>query len=266
LSTGVRLRVAESGPQDGRAALLLPGWCESLYTFHHAFERLARAGIRTIACDLRGFGFSDKPLARHAYTLDAYCADVRALLDTLGLERVSLVGHSLGGGLALHYAIRDPARVEQLVLINPTGLVYLPYLFTLKALPRRVARSLGGRMVPRWLVRFILTQLAFTNGSRVTQDDIDQYWTPTQLPGFVYAARATVSEFDWARIGDSTLALLTVPTVVIFGRDDRLVPNASDAAERLHAMVHSLSGGHCVHEERPRETYTIIADFLRSLG
>ena len=64
LRSGVRVRVAESGPSDGRPVVMLHGWGASLYMFRHALDRFPRAGIRAIAVDLRGYGLSDKPPAR----------------------------------------------------------------------------------------------------------------------------------------------------------------------------------------------------------
>src|SRR5678816_822169 len=117
LKSGVRLRVAESGPSDGRPVVMLHGWGASLYMYRHALDRFPRAGIRGIAVDLRGYGLSDKPAADDSYSLNAYCADLDALLDELQLPTASLVGQSMGGGLALRYALAQPARVSTLTLI-----------------------------------------------------------------------------------------------------------------------------------------------------
>ena len=86
LRSGVRLRVAESGPSDGRPVVMLHGWGASLYMFRHAFERFLVPGIRAIAVDLRGYGLSDKPLADDSYSLKAFSADVDELLDELRLS------------------------------------------------------------------------------------------------------------------------------------------------------------------------------------
>ena len=265
LASGVEARVLESGPAEGEPAVLLHGWGASSYTFRHALALLPRRGIRTIAVDLRGFGLSDKPMRRGAYALDGYLRDLGSVLDELSLGRAALIGHSMGGGIALHFALRHPTRVTRLALINPVGLVPVRILGVARTSPRWLFRVFDGRMTPRVMIRFILRHIAYANGGLVTRDVVDEYWSPTQLPGFGYAARAAVDEFDWTPIGESSVRGLAVPCVVILGDADRLVRDASDAAKRLTgAAVHEFPGGHCVHEEDPARVYQVIASFVRN--
>jgi pimeloyl-ACP methyl ester carboxylesterase len=267
LATGVTVRVAEGGPAGGVPVVMLPGWGSPLYMYRHAFERLPEYGVRVIAVDLRGYGLSDKPERRGAYSLDAYIADVDALLDALHLTRAVIVGQSMGGGLALHYALRRPERIRGVVLINPTGLVSLPFLGVLRGIPRDVLTVIGRRLVPRIVIGFVLRRLAYGNAALVTEHDVDEYWAPTQLHGFVFAARSALSEFDWRRISDVEASSLAVPSVVILGNADRLVRNTTRAAQRLPgASVHVLEGGHCVHEEQPDEAYRVIGEFARTVA
>ncbi len=264
LKTGVSLRIAESGPSDGRPVMMLPGWGASLYMYRHAFDRFPRAGIRIIAVDLRGYGLSDKPQADDSYSLKAYCGDLDALLEELGLQTTALVGQSMGGGLALRYAMARPERLSKLVLINPTGLVSVPYVEVLRHAPAAIVDAIGSRLVPRWIVGFILRRLAYADASIVTDRDVDEYWAPTQLPGFVRAARAALSEFDWSAATDADAASLAVSTLVLLGRRDRLVPNTNAAVSRLaNSRIEWVPGGHCAHEEHPDLAYDMIADFVR---
>jgi pimeloyl-ACP methyl ester carboxylesterase len=263
LATGVRVRVASSGPRAGPVILMLHGWAASLYTFRHAFELLPARGFRTIAVDLRGFGLSDRPSDPDAYSLAAYLADLDALVDVLELGRFSLVGHSMGGGLSLQFALRHADRLKALALINPTELVAIPALLAMRAAPRPLVESLGERLVPRWLVKLILEHVAFADASCVTPRDVEEYWAPTQLPGFIRAVRRTVAEFDWTPLSKENAAALSVPATVVLGSEDRLVRRAKPAALRLAgADVHELTGGHCVHEERPAEVYDLLGSFV----
>ncbi len=264
LRSGVRLRIAESGPSDGRPVVMLHGWGASLYMFRHALDRFPRAGIRAIAVDLRGYGLSDKPVADDSYSLKAYCADIDALLDELGLASVAMVGQSMGGGLALRYSLARPERLSTLALINPTGLVSVPYVAVLRHSPAAIVDALGARLVPRWIIRFILRRLAYADATIVTDRDIDEYWAPTQLPGFVRAARAALSEFDWTPATDEDASRLAVPTLVVLGTHDRLVPNTNAAVSRLKgSRVEWVPGGHCAHEEHPDLVYDMLAEFVR---
>ncbi|HTJ22205.1 MAG TPA: alpha/beta hydrolase [Gemmatimonadaceae bacterium] len=263
LRSGLGVRVLESGPSDGRTAVLLHGWGACSYSFRHALELLPNHGIRTIAVDLRGFGLSDKPTRRGQYTLDAYVADLEQVLDAIGVSRPTLIGHSMGGGIALHYALHRPERVERIALINPVGLVPLRLIGLARLSPRSLFRLLDGHLTPRTLIRFILRHIAYGRPSLVSDRVIDEYWAPTQLAGFGYAARATVSEFRWAPVDGHAAASLAVPCVVILGDSDRLVRDARSQARQLAgAAVHELSGGHCVHEEDPSRVYGIIENFV----
>jgi pimeloyl-ACP methyl ester carboxylesterase len=263
LPSGVRLRIVEAGPTTGKPVVLLHGWGGSVYMFRHGLDALPRAGLRAIAIDLRGFGLSSRPSRRGAYSLKEYVTDLASVLDLLGLDRPAIVGQSMGGGLALRFALQRPERTSRIVLINPTSLVPLRFLPLLRGLPRVVAAALGRRLVPRWTVGFVLRRIAYGNPAAVSEQDIDEYWSPTQLPGYVAAARAALSEFDWRPVTDNEAAQLAVPSLVILGTADRLIANTERAAQRLHGVrVQSLAGGHCVHEEKPGEAYRVIGDFL----
>ena len=265
LGSGLRVRVLESGPTDGPTAVLLHGWGACSYSFRHALELLPNNGMRTIAVDLRGFGLSDKPMRGGKYSLDAYLLDLEQLLDAMGLSPVTLIGHSMGGGIALKYALRRVERVERLVLINPVGLVPLRLIGLARLSPQSLFRVLDGRLTPRLLIRFILRNIAYGQPALVSDRVVDEYWAPTQLPGFGYAARAAVGEFQWAPVGESEAASLAVPCVVILGDSDRLIRDPWSQAQQLAgAAVHELNGGHCIHEENPARVYGIIDTFFRN--
>jgi pimeloyl-ACP methyl ester carboxylesterase len=263
LSTGVTLRVVESGPADGKPVVMLHGWGASAYMYRHALDLLPRRGLRAIAVDMRGYGLSDKPGQVGAYALDAYCADVHALLATLGLSRVALIGQSMGGGLALRYSLRNSERVSRLVLVNPVGLVSIAYLHVLQIVPRSIIAAIGRPLIPRVVVDLVLRYVAYGDPTLPTERDVDEYWAPTQLSGFMNAARAALSEFDWRPLTNGESESLTVPTAVILGTKDRLIRGAGPAARRLPGTpVHDVVGGHCVLEEDPATVYEIVGDFL----
>ncbi len=128
----------------GRPVLLLHGWLGSWRYWMPTMESLADA-YRTYAMDFWGFGDSDKP---GKYTIDDYVRMVGDFLDGLGVARASLVGHSLGGVVALRSALEWPQRVEKLVLVN-TPLYGGGMAASVKALRNPLSRLLAG---PRTLV------------------------------------------------------------------------------------------------------------------
>jgi pimeloyl-ACP methyl ester carboxylesterase len=260
LRSGLRVRVVEGGTSAGAPVLMLHGWGASAYSYRHAFDQLGRRGFRVIAADLRGFGLSDKPRVAGEYSSARYLDDVDQLLDALDVRRTRLVGHSMGGGVALQYSLERPGRVDGIALISPTNLVDIPLLTLPKLMPRPAVRLLGRRLIPRFGIELILRWVAYGDTSLVTDETIDQYWAPTQLSGYVYAARSTLSEFDWRPLSPERAGQLAVPAVVMLGVNDRLIRGAATAAHSLRgAAVHELPTGHCVHEEKPDRAYEIIA-------
>ena len=118
LSVGdVTLNVAEAGG-DGPAVLLLHGFPDRWQLWRHQVEALAAAGHRVIAPDLRGFGESDRPEEVDAYRLAALVGDVRGLLDALGVDRATVMGHDWGAGLAWSVVRAMPERVDALVALS----------------------------------------------------------------------------------------------------------------------------------------------------
>ncbi|GAA5078058.1 alpha/beta fold hydrolase [Lysobacter panacisoli] len=112
--------VSPSNP-NGRVAVLLHGKNFCAATWESAIAALVKAGYRVIAPDQVGFCKSTKP-AHYQYSFQQLAANTHALLQALGVERASIVGHSMGGMLAARYALIYPQAVERLALVNPIGL------------------------------------------------------------------------------------------------------------------------------------------------
>jgi pimeloyl-ACP methyl ester carboxylesterase len=113
----VRLSGEESG--EGPPVVLLHGLTATRRYVLHGSKALARAGYRVIAYDARGHGASGAPADRSAYSYADMAGDLGAVLDTLGLERAALVGHSMGAATAVRFALDHPDRVSALVQITP---------------------------------------------------------------------------------------------------------------------------------------------------
>jgi pimeloyl-ACP methyl ester carboxylesterase len=119
--------VAPSAPSNGRSVLLLHGKNFGGDFWEGTARTLASAGYRVVMPDQVGFGKSAKPAL--AYSFDLLAANTAKLLDTLGISKATVVGHSMGGLLAARFALSFPARTEALVLVNPIGLEsYAPAL------------------------------------------------------------------------------------------------------------------------------------------
>ena len=122
-SGGVDLHVRHAGREGGAgertdAVVLLHGWPDSSVVWEHQIRSLAAAGHRVLAPDLRGFGLSDRPVGRAAYTMATLVADVLAVMDDAGVERADVVGHDWGAVLAWSVAAAAPQRVRSTVAVS----------------------------------------------------------------------------------------------------------------------------------------------------
>lgn len=258
---GVRLRYVRAG--TGPAVVLLHGFASSIFTWRDVLPELAR-GHDVVAVDLPNSGGSairpDLPPA-------AYPRLVIGLMDRLGLGRASLVGNSLGGGIAVLVAAQHPEHVDRLVLIDSVGYNLAakdrPWVLRAAGAPP-LARLLEALPVRRAVVTLALRQVFFDD-RLVTADRIDEYVAPLLRPGAVAAGQALL-----AGSGDmgfpGVVAQVRAPTLVIWGREDRWVPVGD--ADRFLADIPGarkavIEGcGHLPQEERPAEVLKLLEDFL----
>ncbi len=112
----VSLNVVIEG--EGRPVILLHGFPDSAYLWRNQISALAGNGYKVIAPDLRGFGDSDAPPGKSHYTFDVITSDVIALLDFLGITKVSVIGHDLGAVVGWLLAIRHPERLFRYVAVS----------------------------------------------------------------------------------------------------------------------------------------------------
>jgi pimeloyl-ACP methyl ester carboxylesterase len=121
--SGHRLCYQDVGPADGPVVVLVHGLVSDSSTWSPAIAALAARGVRVIAPDLLGHGASDKPLCTPSiYSVDGFATSLRDLLVALSVPRATVVGHSLGGAIAMHFAYHYPAHAERIVLVASGGL------------------------------------------------------------------------------------------------------------------------------------------------
>jgi 4,5:9,10-diseco-3-hydroxy-5,9,17-trioxoandrosta-1(10),2-diene-4-oate hydrolase len=184
-------------------------------------------------------------------------------MDGESIYRSAVVGHSLGGGLALRIALEHPARVSDLVLAAPVGLRPIRFLHFARRVSPRVTDRFARWLVPRALVAMLLRG-AYGEPTRVRQRDVDEYWAPSQSPDYYRAVRALLHDFDWRPLPDQLLARLSVRSLVIMGTADRLIPGAGAPAMRVEGAARLVmeGAGHLAIEERHEEVNPAIVRFL----
>ena len=108
-----------SGSENGQTVVLVHGFSVPYFIWDPTFDFLTKSGFHVLRYDLFGRGYSDRPRVR--YDIDFFCKQLREILDTLGFEKVSLAGLSMGGPITATFTARYPERVERLVLVDPAG-------------------------------------------------------------------------------------------------------------------------------------------------
>ncbi len=224
---------------------------------------------RVIAIDLPGFGDSVKPLAA-PYDAPFFARSVVGLLDSLGLERASLIGNSMGGRVALEVGLSHPERVNRLVLLTPAvawlrqrqfaPLLRLvrPELGLLQLAPRPVVEPIVRRMIPG-------AEHGWTAAG--VDEFLRSYLEPRGRAAFYAAARSIYLDEPHGPDGFWTrLAGLQAPSLFVWGRQDQIVPAAF--ARHVRAALPAarqleLDCGHVPQIERPTVVHDAIARFLR---
>jgi len=241
---------------DGEeAALLIHGFGGDLQTWLFNQEALADQ-LSIYALDLRGHGGSSKNVG--SGTLDEFVEDVCGFLDSLGLHKVHLVGHSMGGAIATQFALAHPARVSSLVLVASTGLgseIDAEYIEGFISAQRRK------ELMPQ-------IEKLFADRKLITQRLIEDVLRFKRLDGVESSLRTIASRF--CQDGRQALILreqmcgLVMPVCVIWGEEDRILPvsHARDLPGTFAIQV--LSGcGHMVQMEAATKVNRLIAQFWR---
>jgi pimeloyl-ACP methyl ester carboxylesterase len=258
---GTRIRYVEAG--QGPAVILIHGLAASLFSWRHTIMPLAQAGYRVIAYDNRGFGFSDKP--PDGYSNRDYVELLLSLLDTLKLDQAILVGHSMGGAIAAEAALARPDRVRALVMVDAAGLgVRWPFMLRVARWP--IVSTLFEQFRGRGATGRILRAL-YADPSRVTEQDIDQYYAPVAEPGFARSLRGVLGAYRFDALR-GRLDSIEAPTLVMWGAEDGVIPASvgRDMVAHLQrgALVQFNNAGHALPEELPREFNRTLLAFLTS--
>jgi pimeloyl-ACP methyl ester carboxylesterase len=256
--------LSHDGAESGALPwLLVHGLGDEADTWRGLIPALAARG-RVLALDLPGFGRSANPAGD--CSVPFYQTILLELLDTLGLPRVALAGHSLGAVTAHSLALKAPERVERLVLIagslalksqrvDPARLLFLipglgEWLYArLRRDPQKAYRTLD-----HYYCR--IEALPESERAFLFRRVNERVWSDGQRRGFLSALRSLARWFPIQQRGlDYRLAEVQIPTLVIWGAEDRIAPieNAHLLLEKQPSalLVVIPEAGHNVHQEKP---------------
>ena len=259
---------ARIGGTHGPVLVLVHGLLGSGASFEPALAQLARTH-RVVAPDLVGHGESEKPPGD--YSLGAFATQARDLLTVLGVEAATVVGHSLGGGVALQFAHQFPGLVERLVLVDSGGLgrdvtpalraVTLPGAeYVLPAVFNRWTRA-AGRQVLRPLQRWT------PPGTSQVVSGLDTLADADSRAAFVHTARA-VLDAGGQRVSAADRVYLAeaLPLLLVWGGADTVIPVSH--AHELHALLPGsrlevfAGAGHFPQVDDPARFAAVVAEFV----
>ncbi|MEU0754769.1 alpha/beta fold hydrolase [Streptomyces albogriseolus] len=263
---GVRLAYRDSG--SGEPVVFLHGTPSHSYEWRDVVPHIEADGHRVIAYDLLGYGLSERPA--HRDTSVAGQTDLLGhLLDALGVDRVSLVAHDIGGAVALRFALAHPGRVRRLMIMDSVSYDSWPSptwrriideeLDTHAALPQDEFDALLTRQLA----------MTVTDTSRMTGDVLRAYLAPHasrlgRTSFFEHQVRHYDARYTQEIAG--RLGQLTLPVRILWGAEDQWQP--VHYAERLRGdipgaeLVVVPGAGHFLMEDAPERVVHEIRDFL----
>jgi pimeloyl-ACP methyl ester carboxylesterase len=275
-TNGLRLRVAQTGPEDGPIVILLHGFPEFWYGWRKQMPALAAEGIHVWAPDQRGYATSDKPPQVRDYTLDKLAGDVANLITAAGRQRAIVVGHDWGGAVAWWLAAINPELVKRLVILNvPHPQVMRRMILTN---PRQMLRSwymfaFQIPWLPEWAARrnhwqaLVQGMRASSRPATFTEADFEHYRQAWSQPG------AYMAMLNWYRamfrygVSSPRNMRIVPPTLILWGKQDRFIgPEAAEASLALcddGRIVVYETATHWIQHEEADDVNRRIVEFLR---
>jgi pimeloyl-ACP methyl ester carboxylesterase len=256
----------------GDPMLCLHGLGANLYSWRHFVTPFSK-DRKLVLVDFKGSGKSPKPHDSH-YSIEDKTNEIYQLILEENLSNLTLVGNSLGGGIALLVALRlleeQPGRLAKLILIDSAAdKRYVPAHLKL------IRSKLGPLLVyclPGKLVARITLKFCYYDASKVTREQVAAYAQPLTSPGARHALLETARQCIPENADElmAKLSSVTVPTLLLWGRQDKVIPlvvgEILDAALPNSTLEIVEECGHVPQEEKPDETIERITRFLTATG
>jgi pimeloyl-ACP methyl ester carboxylesterase len=258
-------RVLDTGTH-GSPVLMLHGLGSRADRWAHNLRPLADRGFRVLAVDLPGHGFASKTDV-FDYSVNGYAEFVHDVIEALQLSEPIIVGTSLGANIAMHYAVKYPRMAKALVLVGPLGLAPLGSE-TRRALSTSIADTRKAAIEAK------LTALV-SNTDQVDAGWVEEEWRCNNSAGAAHAF-SRIAQYVCDRIDDDVIgdrlkhAGASLPTLLVWGEDDRLLPISQGRAGQalLPAgtdLVVIHQAGHAPYFERPAIFNSRVGTFLDSI-
>ena len=261
-ASGLRFHVRQEGPEGAPVIVMIHGNASMLQSWDGWADDLSH-DFRVIRYDLAGHGLTG-PDPAGTYGPERDAAQLKDLLDKLNVTKAVLIGNSLGGQIAWHFAAANPDRVEKLVLVAPGGFPLPGLDFGQKVQLPDAAKALPYTLKPEAVKARI--SVLYGDPARFTPQMLDNYYQSWLAPGVRQAQLDRVQAY---MLEDPTAKLSSIqaPTLLVWGEKDRLVAFATTPAKFQAAMPNAKlisfpDLGHLPQEEDPVATVTKVREFL----
>lgn len=262
-ASGYRIHYTVQG--QGAPIVLIHGFMDCLQTWRRNLNALTRTH-RVFALDVLGFGSSDR-VQEPIYTLKQQAQIFGEFFAAQNITGAVVIGHSMGGALACQLAYDFPDLVHKLVLIAPATYLYAAFpRHGLKPIPRRVSRGVLG-LYEKWQgARANPVSFAYGDPARITQDAVELRKQMLRVRG-THDALIAMSNSNREADVPHQLKHVQVPTLIIWGKRDRVVPERHayrHYRELPNARLEWIeTAGHLPHEEEPETVNALLHDFLQ---
>lgn len=252
----------DTGPREAPAVLLLHGFGSSLQTWD-VWSQTLELNYRVIRLDLPGFGLTG-PSANNDYSEAQDLKSLIQFLDKLGVNKLAVVGHSMGGKLAWSFAAQQPNRVTALVLMAPDG---FPKPEDIGTRPYASPAIMGimKYVLPKYVVQKSI-EPAFSDVGALTPTLLNRYHDMLRAPGVRAAILARGNQTVYTD-PVPRLKAITSPTLLIWGAEDHMISSSNArnyegvmAQAKVWVLPHV---GHLIQEEQPQRGLAAVIDFLR---
>ncbi len=270
LPSGAEAHIREDGNRDKPPLLMLHGSNASLHTWNKIIDEL-KDDYRIISVDLPGHGLTGIT-PQDDYSIMGMTLFTREIIDAFDLDDVTLIGNSMGGEVALRFALTFPRDVKSLVLISSSGIDrdeddagVGAFALAGSDLGRTVMRY----FTPRFLIESTLRGVVANPDEVVTDEMATRYWDLLRMAGSRDATIKRFAERENEPSLEPILRAVNPPTLLIWGSQDRLV-KPKYGIEMNTQIVGSFlklypQAGHLAHEEIPQQTANDIRQFLAML-
>lgn len=259
---GHRTHFVERG--QGKPVVLIHGFNLDSNTWTKNLNSLA-SRFKVYALDLWGQGFSTRQPLDYGY--DLFAEQIRLFMEALDLPKASLVGHSMGGGTSIVFSLKNPEKVDNLVLLDSVG-IPMPIPFRARFFKLKGVGEFLSSLSSDKIRRMNLEQLWVYDKASLTDDHYEKLIRCQKIEGSTDALLSILRKdfFNTLEQEITELGDLDIPTLIIWGREDVSVPLSS--AEQIYRLLPGSrlevldNAAHLANFDRPEEFNELVSEFL----